>query len=204
MALTFDDTDQADIDTAIVEGGKIWSNACLDRLKRKIKEHFTDAPHSKCCYCARLLVGEFNMVIDIEHILPQHHYPDERFVIQNLNVACKRCNMEIKKGDLSFIVNAQAMGTGYYESRHYHFIHPNLDDYSTHIVLTTIRIADLILNKYVLKNNGKAKFTYDYFKLKELEIDTLNRAQGLQETPVLDRKLSDGLRRSLEALIHKI
>ncbi|MFN8283999.1 MAG: hypothetical protein U0U67_12340 [Chitinophagales bacterium] len=204
MPLNFDSVDIADINTAIAAGGRIWYNDCLDRLKTKIKNSFTTQDVSQCCYCARLFNGEFNMVIDIEHVLPQQSFPTERFIIPNLNIACKRCNMEIKKGDTSFIVNTAVMGTNYYQSHHYLFIHPNLDVYTRHIVLKTVRSGGLIFIKYILKDKHKAQYTYDYFLLKELEIDTINNAQGSRPSSNISATISNNLRRSFLSLLTRI
>jgi hypothetical protein len=204
MPLVFDTNDYADINAAIAAGGRIWYNKCLDRLKRKIKDNFTNNNTSQCCYCARLFAGEFNMVIDIEHVLPQNVFPAERFTISNLNVACKRCNLEIKKADTSFITCIPTMGTNYYQSQHYQIVHPNLDDYTSHIVLKTIRRGKWIYIKYMLKNQNKAKFTYDYFKLKDLEVDTINKAQGTKSSKPLNTKISHHIRRSLLSLLTRI
>lgn len=204
MALAFNAIDQVDINTAIAAGGRIWYNPCLERLKRKIKDNFTSNDTSQCCYCARLFVGEFNMVIDIEHVLPQDIFPSERFTISNLNIACKRCNMEIKKADTGFITNIPAMGTNYYQTQHYQIVHPNLDNYTNHIVLKTIRRGNLVFIKYVLKDHVKAKFTYNYFKLKDLEIDTINNAQGTNKIKLLNLNISDKIRTSLLSLLTRI
>lgn len=112
--------------------------------------------------------------------------------------------MEIKKSDTSFIASIPAMGVNYYQSQHYQFIHPNIDTYTTHITLKTIRRGDLIYIKYILKDQDKAKFTYDYFKLKDLEVDTINKAQGAKSTKPLNAKISDGIRRSLLNLLTRI
>lgn len=204
MPLVFDNNDHADIALAIADGGKVWYNEKLTRLKTKIKDSFIFQDTSKCCYCARLFKGEFRMVIDIEHVLPQASFSTERFIISNLNVACKRCNMDIKNNDTSFIVSIPAMGTNYYQSNHYKIIHPNLDVYTDHIVLKTIRRGDAIFIKYVTKNQDKGKFTYDYFKLSELEIDTINNAQGVSTSRSLSASISEAIRNTLLKLLTKI
>ncbi|MES1181990.1 MAG: HNH endonuclease [Flavobacterium sp.] len=204
MALVFDATDNADIITANAAGGKIWKNKCLDRLKQKIKDDFIFDDTSQCCYCARLFKGEFRMVIDIEHILPQSIFSTERFAIANLNVACKRCNMEIKKADTSFILSIPNMGINYYQSQHYKIIHPNLDTYTTHIVLKTVRNGNAIFIKYVKKDDQKGKYTYDYFKLNELELDTINKAQGGKANKTISALISDKVRNALLNLLTKI
>lgn len=203
MALIFDEIDLADIETATNEGGKIWYNPALERLKTKIKDHYILNNTSKCCYCSRLFHGEFRMVIDIEHILPQAHFTSERFSIQNLNVACKRCNMGIKKDDRTFIHTSLTI-RDFYNSVHYKFIHPNLDVYTNHLLLKTIRIGDSIFNKYIIKNQEKGLFTYEYFELKKLEIDTINKLQGIEETKNLSLKIKGALRNTLLKLITKI
>lgn len=204
MPLIFDATDRADINAAEAAGGRVWYNEGLNRLKRKIKDNFTGNDTAQCCYCARFFGGEFNMVIDIEHVLPQDTFPTERFTITNLNIACKRCNMEIKKADTSFIVNILAMGGNYYQPQHYKIIHPNLEVYTDNIVVKTIRWGDLAFTKYVLRNQIKAKFTYNYFRLKELEIDTINQAQGGKGVVTLNSKISQRLRLALLKLLTKV
>lgn len=158
----------------------------------------------RCCYCSRLFVGEFRMVVDIEHILPQSQFGSERFVPNNLNIACKRCNMEIKKADLSFIVDIPAMGTDYYNSIHYKIIHPNLDVYNNHLVRKELRTNNIALVKYSWANNDKGLFTYQYFKLNELEIDTLNSAQGLPRRSNYIAYITDNVRRKLLKILINI
>lgn len=204
MALVFDMEDFADIDTAKNAGGKIWENKCLERVKQKIKDNFINDDTSQCCYCARSFKGEFRMVIDIEHILPQSVFSTERFEIQNLNVACKRCNMEIKRADTSFINSIPNMGVNYYHSQHYKLIHPNLDTYTDHIVVKTARTGNSIINKYVYKNNLKGKYTYEYFRLAELEIDTINNAQGGKSNSTISTLISNRIRGALITLLMRI
>lgn len=206
MALVFDAIDKTDISNAIAAGGRIWYNPILDRLKRKIKDSFMNNDVAKCCYCSRLFVGEFNMVVDIEHVLPQGQIPfdSERFAVTNLNIACKRCNMEIKKGDTSFIVSIPKMGKSYYQSNHYKFVHPNLDIYTDHITLKNIRWGDAIFVKYILRNKDKALYTYEYFRLKELEVDTINKAQGTKTTSTLSLNIREELRNAILKLLTKL
>jgi len=203
MALIFDELDLVDIETAINAGGRIWYNTTLDRLKGKIKDFYTSNDTSKCCYCAKLFQGEFRLVIDIEHVLPQAHFASERFVVQNLNVACKRCNMLIKKDDLTFLFNP-AIANNYYDSSHYKLIHPNLDVYTDHLILNTFRNGDSILNKYVIKTIDKGLFTYQYFQLQETEIDTISKAQGIKENRGLTDKIRGAIRIRLYQLLVKI
>lgn len=204
MALVFNDIDIADINKAKAEGGKIWYNKDLERLKRKIKDNFIFNDTSKCCYCSRLFVGEFRMVIDIEHVLPQQAFQSEMFNLLNLNVSCKRCNMEIKNDNIDFIQNIEAMGTDYYNPIHYKIIHPNLDNYENHLLLKTIRSGDLIFIKYIKQNELKGKYTYDYFELEDLEIDTINQAQGIKPGNSLNSNIKGFIRINFLKLLTKL
>ena len=204
MAIVFTTQDHADIATAINQGGDVWKNRLLDNVKTKIKNYYLLVPSPRCCYCSRLFVGEFRMVVDIEHILPQSQFGSERFVQNNLNIACKRCNMEIKKSDISFIQNITTMGADYYNSIHYKLIHPNLDIYEDHLIRNELRNKNIILVKYSWKNNGKGLFTYQYFKLDELEIDTLNTAQGITLRQDFLSSITDKVRRKLLKILINI
>lgn len=204
MPLVFNADDNANIATAIAVGGNVWSNNLLDNVKTKIKDYYIKNDLPKCCYCSRLFVDEFRMVIDIEHILPQSEYEDLRFQEQNLNVACKRCNMEIKKARLDFLNNQATIGTDYYQSHHYKFIHPNLDIYDNHLKIISGRNGNITFNKYLILTQTKGKFTYEYFELKEFEINNLNQAQGIKNLSILSRNIPDYLRNQVIKILSKI
>src|SRR5690606_3710860 len=95
------------IKQAYSEGGDVWNNHVLKDVKRKIKEYYRDINSEQCCYCRRDLQDEFNMVIDIEHVLPKGNplFESLMFEIENLNISCKRCNMNIKRENVDFIVD---------------------------------------------------------------------------------------------------
>lgn len=204
MALVFDNQDNINIAAANATGGKVWENELISDVKRKIKNYYLAKPLPKCCYCSRLLVDEFNMVIDIEHVLPQSSYSNLRFVEQNLNIACKRCNMEIKKARIDFIEDVMEMGTNYFQSRHYKLIHPNLDIYDEHLKIVSGRNGDIVFNKYHILTITKGQYTYDYFELKEFEINNLNEAQGIDKTSILSRSIPDYLRNQILKILSKI
>lgn len=104
----------------------------------------------------------------------------------NLNIACKRCNMNIKGVKTDFVTDLNAVRANPQDRSLYKMIHPNFDDYFAHLKYKTITENQYKLVKYqVVVDSSKGQFTYDYFKLKELEIDTLNEAQGLK-TPEED------------------
>ncbi|MCY1698875.1 hypothetical protein OVA10_12545 [Lelliottia sp. SL45] len=168
---------------SVAEGGNIWYNKKLINVKKTIKSHYRDKC-LKCCYCQRSFKGEFNLVIDIEHILPQSLYAKFMFSPKNLSIACKRCNMQIKKANIEFIVG------GYHKKRifnksTYKFIHPNLDDYNKHITRINIEVENLSITKYIVKNNSlKGSYTYRFFRLFDFECQDFDLAQGI---PIIER-----------------
>jgi hypothetical protein len=188
------------------EGGNIWENSILGAIKRRIKQHYRNGNFEQCCYCKRDLQDEFNMVIDIEHILPKANiiFSEYMFDIENLNISCKRCNMNIKKNRIDFIVNLHTIKPNYKVSEKYHFIHPNFDNYFDHIDYESTIRNNKKLIKYTSKSE-KGKYTYLYFHLNRIEIDTLSRAQGVDiEITELNAEIPEDLKVNLEELIVKL
>lgn len=109
-----------------------------------------------------------------------------------------------KKADVSFIADISKMGTNFYQSQHYKIIHPNLDRYTEHLLLKHVRNGDSIFIKYIRMNNLKGKFTYDYFKLNELEIDTIKGAQGINTSRKISHLVTDRIKNALLDLLTKI
>ena len=172
------------INKAISDGDKVWGNDVLKPLKDKMKVFLRDFQTETCCYCQRNTKGEFKMVLDIEHILPKKHYPKLMFEILNLAVACKKCNMLIKKADLSFINNIHTFDENLFNKEDYKFIHPNLDTYENHIKRISVEFGTNRFVKYLPVDNNKGQYTYDYFRLEEWEIDSLNVMQGIENTKI--------------------
>lgn len=191
LILTADDI--ANIKYSVTLGHSSWSNAILDTIKRKIKSHHLERQENCCCYCNRNIHGEFKMVIDIEHILPKSKYLRYMFTQKNLSVACKRCNMNIKKSDLEFLkfpINSASKRV--FRSGFYKFIHPNLDKYDSHLMLNNVQRGRKRLIKYnVVNESRKGAFTYKYFKLEALELNSFDIAQGATErTEINDTEIN--------------
>lgn len=202
MVLDINPQDLANIETAIAVGGKIWDNKLLKDFKRKIKIYNRHKQNEQCCYCRKNFGGEFNMVIDIEHILPKKHFIHLMFATYNLSISCKRCNMNIKNEDISFVTDIVAVNANPTDTNLYKIIHPNFDDYFTHLEYYSKIINDLKIIKYkVLADSSKGQFTYDYFQLTELEIDSINRAQGLKETEELSDAIDPKIVKKIEELL---
>ena len=166
-----------------------WSSSYVKDVKWKIKNSHLNKPFPKCCYCLRDFTGEFRFDIDIEHILPKSIYTCCIFDLENLSVACKRCNMKLKRNDVKFLKINLLEQYGkwkhrYFNSKHYKFIHPNLDDVYEHMDFYNTRINDISFKKYIPKpNSSKGKYTYEYFELDKLESDSLTEIQGGFVTP---------------------
>lgn len=152
----------------------------LQAAKNRILE-FHMARHKKCCcYCRTILAGAGPFMTDREHILPKGD-PLFRLLAYspwNLTVACKRCNMQFKGTDQSFIVDVQD-ATQYQQSANYRLVHPNLDSWSAHLKVSARQEDDVVVRKYrVITGSDKGAWTYDYFALKELDLDSFDEGQG--------------------------
>ncbi|MGJ1327449.1 HNH endonuclease [Sphingobacterium multivorum] len=176
--MNFTEEELATIESARQAGGNIWENEVLADIKRKIKIYFRTGDDESCCYCKRDFRDEFNMVIDIEHILPKSLYGEFMFDIHNLNISCKRCNMNIKRERHDFVVDTTTVRANYRQSNQYYFIHPNLDNYEDNINYVKIDINGRKLTKYDAISE-KGRYSYAYFHLDRIEVNSFSGAQGI-------------------------
>ena len=187
--MNFDDNEKDVILAAVAKGGKIWDDDTLGPIKRKIKTHCLVKTTHQCCYCRKDFTGEFNMVMDIEHVLPKSKYGDFMFEVFNLSVSCKRCNMMIKGERIDFLVDPILVFNQPEDSSQYLLSHPNLDDYFQNIGYNAQYIDNKKFVKFVPRTS-KGQFTYEFFKLNQMEIDTINEMQGIK---VQDVELSKNI-----------
>jgi uncharacterized protein (TIGR02646 family) len=153
--------------------------AILIGLKQKIRDFHLRRQRAKCCYCRMNLHGGGSFIVDREHIVPKDKYRDLTYVISNLSVACKRCNMQIKKADLAFLVDRKTIVQNHTVASQYKFIHPNYEKYSEFIKKLTYEVDDETYVKYTKIDHEKAHYTYNYFNLRELEVNTFDAGQGI-------------------------
>lgn len=184
--MPLDANDLKIIQTAIDQGGAVWENELLTNIKRKVKNHYLDVNHRQCCYCRRDFEDEFMMVLDIEHVLPKGYFTNFMFSLFNLSVSCKRCNMRIKGNRIDFLSDHTTIHLNPEDPSQYLFSHPNLDDYYDNIEYLAIIRNHKKSIKY-LQLTPKGAYTYTYFELYKIEIDTINKAQGIA---VADTELS--------------
>ncbi|EJM0964737.1 MULTISPECIES: HNH endonuclease [Klebsiella pneumoniae complex] len=166
---------------AIEQGHTFWGDSSLEALKRKIKNHLRQKQQECCCYCSRNIDDEFNMVLDIEHVIPKSEIVSEMFELSNLAVSCKRCNMRIKGDDVSFIEGSfeQFKASGnFYNSVSYKFIHPNLDrwDGNLNYIVAQVNRRKIVYYQ-VVGDSSKGQFTKDYFELDKIQVNTFDEAQ---------------------------
>ncbi|SDP85321.1 HNH endonuclease family protein [Desulforhopalus singaporensis] len=190
------------ITQAIENGGDIWNNEILRPVKAKIKEYHRSVQDESCCYCRRDTTGEFNMVLDIEHVLPKGHsyFKKYMFTICNLSVSCKRCNLKIKGQKTDFIVDIESAKNNPCDNHLFHFIHPNSDNYYDHIkYIVEIENECRVIKYMVINSSAKGKYTYDFFRLKELEREAMDKSQGVKNV-----KISDSIDFDIESDIYKL
>jgi hypothetical protein len=171
------DEDVTAIASARAAGTNVWRSDHVADLRRRIRDHHLGIQNRQCCYCRRSFVGEFSYVIDIEHVLPKSKCDELMFDIVNLSVACKRCNMEIKKDRIDFVDDLQLVRIDHKNSVHYKLVHPNGDRYFDHIRrIECASDMERLVKYYIISEKGQ--YTYDFFRLVELEINSFDVAQG--------------------------
>ncbi|WP_052107353.1 HNH endonuclease [Pseudomonas chlororaphis] len=155
----------------------------LKKLRDRIKAFHMERQNNLCCYCRSNLYGGGLFTIDREHIIPKSHCKPLTYEISNLSVACKRCNMEIKKDKTTLFHNPATIKDTHENKDSYKIIHPNFEVYEEFITRVQIQLgADVLVKFNKNKEDAKADFTFDFFKLNELELNSFDNAQGLPES----------------------
>lgn len=162
---------------------EVWGSPYVKEVKDRFKAHKRIEQKERCCYCQRSIRGECKMVLDIEHILPKSIFSHCIFDLPNLAVSCRRCNMDVKRASVKFLNGDPLHLTSIdkaelFKPDLYKFAHPNLVSVYKHIQIRQHLIgAHTILFYKVFSPVGE--YTYDFFKLKDFETDSLDTAQGL-------------------------
>lgn len=155
--------------------------AALKTAKSRILDYHLQRHGWTCCYCRTNLHGAGPFMTDREHVLPKGKpaYKPFSYTMWNLAAACKRCNMQFKKGGDSFVVDATDP-TKFESSENYRFVHPNFDRWEDHLTRLAAQVNAMNIVAIIRKPScHKAAFTYDFFNLHNLEVDTFDQAQGL-------------------------
>ncbi len=184
-SVAFNEAEQAAI-VAALKTAKPWDwnpggaqGAAIASVKTKIRDLHMARHNERCCYCRKNLHGGGHFVIDREHVLPKARAAFKLLAYEmwNLGTACKRCNMQYKKNKVDFVVdevNPAALQT----SANYRIIHPNFDLYKEHILISVMQNDDVTVVKYTKQGTPKGDYTFDYFKLEELEVGSFDVSQG--------------------------
>lgn len=193
--ITFTDHEKTLIARLSVPKG--WDHDDAAPLKAKIRPYLLTKNSHCCCYCRRSMHQWHGLSIDVEHVLPKGKFPQYTFEVVNLSVSCKRCNMGIKRENTSFYT--AAVDANPLVNVHYQFIHPNLDNAKAHLLYASAQLNDKQLIKYrVVNDSPKGLYTYGYFRLQEVEINTFDDAQGLS---VVTSKLTGELAKLLDEIL---
>jgi hypothetical protein len=152
----------------------------LRTLKDRLREHHLKRHGNTCCYCRNILHGSGPFMLDREHILPKHEFREYSYDIGNLSVACKRCNIQFKGKLLDFLrVEPKSIKALPTDCEVFHFIHPNLDLWEEHITRYAQQVGKFYVVAYKVNPNSiKGQWTFDFFGLDDLEVDSFDAAQG--------------------------
>jgi hypothetical protein len=155
--------------------------ALLKSAKEKILNLHLQRHGWTCCYCRTNLKGAGPFMTDREHILPKGKaaYKGLSYALWNLAAACKRCNMQFKRSGDDFVINGDD-AAALQVSDNYRFIHPNFDLWDDHLTRIAIQVNAKNVVKILRRDSAKAAYTYDFFNLKDFEIDSFDAAQGLE------------------------
>lgn len=155
--------------------------ALLKCAKQKILDLHLQRHGWTCCYCRANLHGAGPFMTDREHILPKGKpaYKALSYTLWNLAAACKRCNLQFKRSGDDFVIDSDNCDS-LQKSESYRFVHPNFDLWDDHLIKLAVQVNSKNIVKIVRRDTHKAEYAYEFFKLHELEIDTFDAAQGLE------------------------
>lgn len=166
---------------AALATAKPWEvdNPDIAAVKAQIRVFHLARQSDTCCYCKESLHGHSPFKIDREHVLPKAKYTAFTYEIWNLSVSCKRCNLELKREGDTFVVNTTSSAP-FQTSANYRIIHPNYDRWTKHLDRKMKQSNQAVMIKFRIKaGSAKGWYTYNFFRLNELEADTFDRGQGI-------------------------
>ncbi|QDS14700.1 HNH endonuclease [Xanthomonas arboricola] len=171
-------------------------------LKARLRDHHLERHNNTCCYCRSNLYGGGHFTIDREHILPKDKFREFTYHIENLSVACKRCNMQFKKRSIKFLAVDHTHVTsvpGF--SAWFHFVHPNLDNWRHHLRRYAQQIDTYTFVTYkVVNDSAKGLWTWKFFALERLEVESFDSAQGVKALSEEDFAIMEQFRQAARNL----
>lgn len=140
-------------------------------FKNRVKEFHLKRQKNHCCYCGQNLRNR-PIEQDREHIIPKRKATPLTFSVFNLAVACKTCNMSVKKGKTSHLRGYRRNGLHdakvILSSKNYNIPHPNVHDRNDHIEHYSRTENGCTVTHYQPKTK-RGRFAYYFFKLDEQE-----------------------------------
>lgn len=181
--------DEATAIAAALEADSPWewkpndrgAAAAIGDLKTRILAFHLQRHGGTCCYCRTILHGAGPFMTDREHILPKGKAPFKpySYTMWNLAAACKRCNMQFKRSGDAFVIDPND-ATTFQSSANYRFVHPNFDRWEDHLTRYAVQANHKLMVLYVRADgSSKAHYTYEFFGLKDLQIDSFDEVQGI-------------------------
>lgn len=157
--------------------------ASLKSAKEKILNLHLERHGGTCCYCRTNLKGAGPFMTDREHVLPKGKpaYKALSYELWNLAAACKRCNLQFKRSGDDFVIDKKDP-TALANSNNYRFVHPNFDLWEDHLVRLAVQVNSKNLVKIFRKGSEKSIYSHEFFKLKDLEVNSFDAAQGLENS----------------------
>ena len=118
---------------------------------------------------------------DREHILPKGNpaYKALSYTLWNLAAACKRCNLQFKRSGDHFVIDCDDP-TALQTSDNYRFVHPNFDLWDDHLIRLAVQVNARNIVKILRNDSAKGAYAHEFFNLQDLEIDSFDAAQGLE------------------------
>lgn len=163
-------------------------------VKRKLSDLHMERQDGCCCYCRMELKEHGPFVRDREHILPKESFRELSYSNFNISISCKRCNMEIKKRDYSFVDDPDTIEDDPENAGRYYIVHPNFEVWEEHINRYMLQKDTTCLVFYVVdETKPKGDFTYKYFDLKSLSVDQFDEGQGVEKSSSNVRATMDRL-----------
>lgn len=155
----------------------------IESVKHKFRAHHSTRHGNTCCYCRTNLHGGGSFMIDREHILPKKKYKAYTYAIWNISVSCKRCNMQLKGDRDDFVIDKVSV-LEFEKASNYRIIHPNFDEWELHLNRVSQQSNRKLLVIYRIHDDSeKGLYTHRFFRLKELEVDSFDEAQGISRRP---------------------
>lgn len=157
-----------------------WSDAEVNSIRARVKNHYEREQGFRCCYCNIHLPTSHNRVWDAEHIVPKSTHPHFLFEPQNLAVSCIECNSA--KDNNSVLVNDNAVR---YPRRSEAFVivHPHYDNMDDHIAVS--------LERFYLPKTRKGEKTIHFCRLTRYAYENLGWDSGLCDSELLADKFDD-------------